>query len=581
MAETIGWQNAFTQREEGGDGGITVPFPPLVRSLRHLRQFLDRIHIRQCLLKPYFEYSDYPLVESRELLPSFECDPFEYTELPGFSMLALPRQLKSFQEIFQFDILSPGVVTGGEHAESGARNQSGHPRNVQTFLNRLPKHCQEEFKESFSGHDLTDLHYYADLMPSLLQLDRAHVLAMNDMGNFYLAGVYASFPSDLDSELKRFGMRIGKFTVGDNELYERNRAFVYQFLMELYGFPIVSERRTSSALFARRLHKLGEPFLIKVLGQSDRTLTTLYTDPQLKIYPRVEKIALVRVEKEQKDIIRQLESGGYFVDPDRRVVILRVRYRQHKYNPHNVHESRALSVESQEVIHPLTGQILQQCNIIKDTYNMFLRLNDIVRGEYTGRIIFKRYEVVENTDTVEKRLKFLYAWLSKHQHRIITYTDDFFAKIALVLDNYLLNPDNYDIFQDFHELHQEVWIKYCYIHQARKVKRIEDAVSSGKKGKQFSYRELLENITEVMHDLKFEIVNYFDELVGNVIFFGEKIMNDNYLLKNYIQKRDNDLTSYGMDIKKQYRKLVSLVDDFKAIRKARSEPSGDSLLKAG
>ena len=83
---------------------------------------------------------------------------------------------------------------------------------------------------------------------------------------FHLAGVFASFPSDIDSELKRFGIRIGKFVYGDSDMYERNRMFVYQYLMELYGFPIVSERRTSSALFARKLHKMGERFLLRVIG---------------------------------------------------------------------------------------------------------------------------------------------------------------------------------------------------------------------------------------------------------------------------------------------------------------------------
>lgn len=120
-------------------------------------------------------------------------------------------------------------------------------------------------------------------------MDRAHVIAKNTQGKFYFAGIYASFPSDLDTELKRFGLKIGKFQPGDNRLYEINRLFVYQFLMELYGFPIASERRTSSALFARKLFKMGEDFLIRVLGQSDRTITSLYRSTDSRMYPKVEK----------------------------------------------------------------------------------------------------------------------------------------------------------------------------------------------------------------------------------------------------------------------------------------------------
>ena len=92
-------------------------------------------------------------------------------------------------------------------------------------------------------------------MPFLTMMDRAQVLTLKGdvpgHENFRLSGVYASFPSDLDTEIKRFGLRIGKFAVGDNEMYDQNRNFVYQYMMELYGFPISSERRTSAALFAR------------------------------------------------------------------------------------------------------------------------------------------------------------------------------------------------------------------------------------------------------------------------------------------------------------------------------------------
>ena len=65
-------------------------------------------------------------------------------------------------------------------------------------------------------------------------------------------------------------------------------------------------------------------------------------------------------------------------------------------------------------------------NVVKDTSTMILRLNDIVRGEYVGRAVYKRNELVENTDTDEKRLKFLFAWLSKNQRRIIGYSEEFY-----------------------------------------------------------------------------------------------------------------------------------------------------------
>ena len=116
-------------------------------------------------------------------------------------------------------------------------------------------------------------------------------------------------------------------------------------------------------------------------------------------------------------------------------------YKQHRYNADNVRQDRALSVERQELIHPLTGRAMPDVNVVKDTSTMILRLNDIVRGEYVGRAVYKRNELVENTDTDEKRLKFLFAWLSKNQRRIIGYSEEFYNNTTKVLDAYLKNPE--------------------------------------------------------------------------------------------------------------------------------------------
>lgn len=583
MTQKITWQEAFCK---GPDYDCTPEkgfiSSSALRTLPDLKQYLDLVHAKHCLIKPYTQVKNYPVVDSRELLPSFEADVYEYGELPGFSLVAFNRPLNYFQEIFQFDMIHNLMEMAEESQgrtcplERTILNQNNH-----TLANRMPRHLHQDFSAQFSDSDASDLEYYPKLLPYLMQMDRAHVLATDNFGSFTLGGVYASFPSDLDAEIKRFGLRLGKFQVGDNSMYERNRLFVYQFLMELYGFPIVSERRTSSALFARRLHKLGEEFLIRVCSQSDRCITTLYSSPSAKSYPRVEKMALVKVEKEQKEIIAKLKDGGFFLDPRNRVVLLRVKYRQHKFNPFNVRQDRALSVESQEVLHPLTGEPLRNVNIIKDTYNMFLRLNDIVRGEYRGSIVYKRNEIVVNTETDQKRLKFLFAWLSKHQRRIISYSDEFYSKIAMVLDNYLLNAKNYDSFQEMNELFQEVWAKYSYIQQARLVRYLEDAAYGRKKDKGESRLDSLKRAVAAMHELIFEIVNYYEDLVSHTIHLGDRILSDSYLRKQYVDKKDTDLTPYGIEVKRHYRKLVALVDAFKDIRKAKMERSDVLIRKAG
>lgn len=391
-------------------------------------------------------------------------------------------------------------------------------------------------------------------------------MAKNAAGEFYLTGVYASFPSDLDSELKRFGLRIGKFKPGDNRLYEVNRHFVYQFLMELYGFPIASERRTSAALFARRLFKMGEDFLIRVLGESDRTLTTLYTTPQCTQYPQLEKTALVRLDKSQKEQLRQLRKGGFLIEGDQPAVILKVSYRQHKYDPNNIRTDRALSVSRQQVVHPLTGAVLSNVNIVKDASLMTYILNDIIKGEYQGRVRYRRNEIVENTDTHEKRLKFLSAWLKKHQRRILGYSEEFYQRVTKVLDNYLQKEEYRDEFMSLYPLYREVYEQYSYIQQARKIKLLEDISRRHYKGKRINYQQMLSYAYNILHDLKFETVRYFDSIVEQLIHLTERMLNDRYLQKKYISPPAEKLTPYGLSIRKLFGRIVQLLDDFYAIR---------------
>jgi len=545
----------------------TLSRPSYFSTLNDLIKYLDIVHIKFCLIKPFFENKEsYPLVNPQELLPSFEPALEEYPFLPGFSLVVLDRPIDYFNEVFQFDLLHCIEDAVTEISGPAAPYEPAIVQhNLSLFLSRLPRKFHDSLKKDPISKFITNILTYPKLIPYLLNMDRAHVIAKNTHGKFYFAGVYASFPSDLDTELKRFGLKIGKFQPGDNRLYEINRLFVYQFLMELYGFPIASERRTSSALFARKLFKMGEDFLIRVLGQSDRTITSLYRSKDSKLYPKVEKIALVRLNKKQKDKIKQLKKLGLLVSEDPPCVILKVHYKQHKYDPNNVRTDRALSVVKQEIIHPITGEINNEFNIIKDINLMTYVLNDIVKGEYTGKIKYKRNEIVENTETHEKRLKFLYAWLNKHRRRIIGYSDEFYHNITKVLDNYLLNSENYEIFQKHMDIFQEVWKEYSYIQQARKVKLMEELTKRIYKGKKISYLEALTKIKEIAQDFKFESVMFFENLLEHVIYLCESVLNDKYLIKKYISKNEDELTEYGKEIKRLYGQLVLIVDDLKKI----------------
>ncbi len=542
---------------------------------------MDETHIRQCLLRPYAEQSEYPLVDSKDLVPPFEPELWEYKALPGFSLVALDRQLESFNEIFQYDILY-SMMDFAKNAEGTSIPIDSQiaTRNFHTLLARLPKRIQGAFREMFRRRDVTSLDQYEMLLPYLLNMDRAQVFARDVTGQYHMTGVFASFPSDFDGELKRFGLQIGKFRLGDNDLYERNRQFVYQFLMELYGFPMASERRTSSAVFSRKLYKFGERFMIRTLGQSDRTITTIWNDGEsVRRYPRVEKIALVGIDPDRTDLISLLDREGYFVDRKRRVVILRVLYKQHGFNIANVRQDRALSVESQEVIHPLTGKVLQNASVFRDSSTLLLRLNDIVRGEYVGRMVYKRSEVVSTTDTLEKRFKALHAWLLKNQRRIIGYSEEFYAGVTRILDAYLHSPEVVEAGSDLMELLQEVNAAYAYIRQARKLHDLSDIASRNYKGKKLTYLKMLNEACSLLHDLKFDLVNYFDTLMDTLIRTIEGMLDDRYLRRTYMDHDEKDLNPRGREVRKAYYRLVSLFDEFKAIRKSRK--SVQPVLDAG
>lgn len=540
----------------------------LIRDQHGLRRFLDQAHIRHCLVRPYQEMENYPVVEARELLPSFETDMFEYPGLPGFAMVAFARPLDYFSEIFQYDKLHPiqTIPTGSacplEQAVTG--------QNINIMAERLPRKSHASLRKTARDLDVTMLDNYQELLPFLLEMDRAHVIALDRDSTYHLAGIFASFPSDIDSELKRFGIRIGKFKQGDSDLYERNRMFVYQYLMELYGFPIVSERRTSSALFARRLHRLGENFILRVMGQSDRAITTYTSDAEHRRYPRVDKIALVGLDSDQGEAAEIIDRKGYFLDPIRRVVIMRITYRQHRFNQANVRQDRALSVAHQEILHPLTGKPLAGLNIIKDTSNLFLRLNDIVRGEYNGRILYKRTEIVENTDTDEKRLKFLHNWLLKNQRRMIGNGEELFTRASAVISDYLYAPANVDIFDNLHELYQEVCSCLSYVQQARRARILEDLSHHKFAGKHIGYRKLTQETVNLLNDLQYEIATYFPGLVEAIISCTEKIVHDNYLTRVYINAQETTLSNSGREIRKNYRRIISLLDSIKSVRKTRT-----------
>ncbi len=547
-----------------------------LRERTHLKEFLEYLHIKKGLLEAYT--ADYPLIEARELLPSFEINFAEYKDLPSFSMVAFNRPLDYQREVFQFDLLHSHQELPADDSPTGAaryRQTSGREHLTRENLERLLPHLTRElrgrFRQELGHRDPTDLAHYEKLLDYLFHMDRAHVIARDSHGDFRVLGSYASFPSELDVELKTFGKRIGKFKENNNILYEQNRAFVYQFLMELYGFPIASERRTSSALFARKLSRLKEAYLIKVLGNSDRIITALSGFEQ-KRFPLVEKTALVPLPSGLEDAHRHLGEHGFYLDPSRRVIILKVTYRQHTYNRRNVQEDRALSVIKQEVVHPITGSREAGFNILKDTKSFLIDLNDIVRGEYVGSISYRREGQITSIKNHDDRLKFLDAYLSKNQRRITAYSEDFFNDIKRVLNSYILSPEYRSSFKKYPELHREVVGRIAYLQQSHQLQQLEKLVQRRPPyHRRLSLAQILEQTLAFLEEHRAGIPLYHDSLFEKLRHLLEKLTLHPYL-KGLAAEMGQPLAPYPRTLASLLHRLEqardSLIQEHQQIKEA-------------
>jgi hypothetical protein len=534
----VGLWELLEQKKPGGD-------------LPRVTQVLDYLHMDQGLLAPYDR--DYPLVEPRELIPPFDAPLIEYRDLPAFSMVVLDRTLSYQDEGFQYDQF---------HAEGDPPDRSLAAANRATLRQRLPRNLVPDMEDALGLSGPTPVRRYVQLMPLLMSMDRGHVLARDAEGQFHLAGVFASFPSDLDGEIKRFGRRVGKFTPGDNHAYAANRQFVYNFLMEQTGFPICGERHTSAALFARRLMRRKERFLVKVLGHSDRAITSLGSLGAKGGLPRVEKVALVQATC-HKAGHRQLKEGGFYVDPGRRVVLLRVNYTQHAYHPANVLEDRAISVAGQEVIHPVTGQALAVLDVLGLSRDRVLVLQDIVRGEHEGSIVYDGREKLTTTVETADRLKFLIAWLNKHRNILADYSSDHFDRCLKVIYSYLDDPANKEDMERHSQLHQEARQALNDLKWAHRLRLLEKLVKNRTDafGRQFKHVQILIILTHVLGQEGDDLAAKHPRQLDKLLSICANYLKNPYLRRRYLS--GDPKTTVEREVVGHYKLLTNMIKRYK------------------
>ncbi|MCF8033347.1 MAG: hypothetical protein K9K66_09505 [Desulfarculaceae bacterium] len=523
-------------------------------SLSQVSRVLDFLHMHQGLLEPY--HPSYPLVEPAELIPPFDAPLIEYRDLPAFSMVALDRPLSYQDEGFQYDQF---------YAEGDPPDRGLAAANRATLRRRLPRNLAPDMNQALGLGGPTPVRRYVQLMPLLMAMDRGHVLARDQEGQFHLAGAFASFPSDLDGEIKRFGRRVGKFVPGDNESYAANRQFVYNFLMEQTGFPICGERHTSAALFARRLMRRREHFVVKVLGHSDRAITSLSSIGARQGLPRVEKAALVTAGGCSKAGHKELQEGGYYVDPKRRVVLLRVHYNQHAYHPGNVLEDRAMSVAAQEVIHPLTGEALSGLDVLGLSRDRVLLLQDIVRGEHEGSIIYGGREKLSSTAETATRLKFLTAWLHKHRNILADYSSEQFERCLKVIYSYLEDPEQKAELKRHPELTQEARQALRDVKWAHRLRLLEKLVKNRADafGRQFKHVQILIILTHVLGQEAEGLAAKHPRQLDKLLSICEGYLKNPYLRRRYLSGEPTNTVE--REVVGHYKLLANMIERYRGM----------------
>jgi hypothetical protein len=530
----------------------TLPPPEPLAELAEVLGVLDYLHIVAGLLDAYG--ADYPLVEPRELIPAFDAPLIEYKQLPAFSMVVLDRTLSYQDEGFQFDMLLP---------EGQPTDPTRAAQNRALIRERLPRNQLADFEQTLGRRAVTRFSRYNQLLPHLFKMDRGHVLARDLSGAMHLAGIFASFPSDLDGEIKRYGRLIGKFSQGDNDLYAANRQFVYRFLMEQSGFAICGERHTSAALFARRLLRRRERFAVKVLGNSDRTITTLSSLGAKNGLPRVEKVALVAAQCERKESDRLLAEQGFFVDPARKTVILRVHYSQHAYHPDNVLEDRALSVLRQEVIHPQSGRTVE-LDVLGLGQDRLLMLNDIVRGEYHGSIVYKNRERVEGSGDIKTRLKCLVAWLGKLRPILAEYSPDHFERVTRILSSFLDNPAQEEELAKHQELRQEVVKAMADLRMSHRLRLLEKLVQNraDASGRKLKLAHVLTILVHVLDQEGQDLARQHPRSLRKLLRICRKQLTDKDLQRRFLNGGSGG--AYEREVLGEFRQLSQLVEQFES-----------------
>ena len=187
-----------------------------------------------------------------------------------------------------------------------------------------------------------------------------------------------------------------------------------------------------------------------------------------------------------------------------------------------------MSVAGQEVIHPETGEALGGLDVLGLSRDRVLLLQDIVRGEHEGSIVYGGREKLSGTADTATRLKFLTAWLHKHRNILADYSSEQFERCLKVIYSYLEDPEQKTELKKHPELVQEARQALRDVKWAHRLRLLEKLVKNRADafGRQFKHVQILIILTHVLgqeaEDLAAKHPQQLDKLLEHLRGVSEK-----------------------------------------------------------
>ncbi len=100
---------------------------------------------------------------------------------------------------------------------------------------------------------------------------------------------------------------------------------------------------------------------------------------------------------------------------------------------------------------------------------------------------------------------------------------------------------------------------------------LEEISTRKYKDKTLNYEQMITEALNIAKELRLESIHYFETIIESTLYEIDRILNNRYLLRNYIEKSENQLTARGLEIKKNYGKLIAVRDEIVSIQKSHTK----------